>query len=159
MLLLGLHYTFTVLQFVVLPVLGPEYPSECVSLYTNVIFPLLFFFAVQVESRPYGVIYAVVTVRDLDEGENGLVDVKIKEGDPNGFFRIRSTNTRNEFYVEMSPVIASNFNPHREKTRNFNLTIEAVDRGTPKKTSLKVNKLNTLTLGSNGLLGYLLMKY
>lgn len=92
------------------------------------------------EIRPFGVIYAIVSIRDPDEGENGLVDLEIKEGDPNGIFRVSATSSRNEFYIEMSPVVADNFhwnNP--EKLYNYNLTLKATDRGTPAKTSEKVS--------------------
>lgn len=90
-----------------------------------------------VEIRPYGVIYAVVSIRDADEGENGLVDLTIKEGDPNGSFRITPTSSRNEFYVEMSPIVANNLSPG-ERLHIFNLTLKATDRGTPTKSSEKV---------------------
>ncbi|XP_035710399.1 fat-like cadherin-related tumor suppressor homolog isoform X3 [Folsomia candida] len=90
----------------------------------------------QVEVRPYGVIYAVVSIRDADEGENGVVDLEIKEGDPNGIFRITPTSSRNEFYVEMSPIIATNLGKI-ERLHQFNLTLRATDRGSPAKSSEK----------------------
>ena len=92
----------------------------------------------QVEIRPYGVIYAVVAVRDQDEGENGLVDLEIKEGDPNGFFHVSPTSSRNEFYIEMSPIIARSFDLRGQKSQSFNLTLKASDRGYPSKSSEKV---------------------
>lgn len=95
----------------------------------------------QVEVRPYGVIYAVVSIRDADEGENGVVDLEIKEGDPNGIFRITPTSSRNEFYVEMSPIIATNLGKI-ERLHQFNLTLRATDRGSPAKSSEKVSKKN-----------------
>lgn len=91
------------------------------------------------EVRPYGIIYAVVSVRDPDEGENGMVDLEIKEGDPNGIFRVNPTSTRNEFYVEMSPIVAENFNKNSDKFFVFNLTLRASDRGVPVKSSEKVS--------------------
>ncbi|CAG7823399.1 unnamed protein product [Allacma fusca] len=91
----------------------------------------------QVEVRPYGVIYAVVAVRDQDEGENGLVDLEVKEGDPNGIFRVSPTTSRNEFYIEMSPIVAKSFDLRGHKSQSFNLTLKATDRGVPTKSSEK----------------------
>jgi hypothetical protein len=95
-----------------------------------------------VEIRAYGVIYAVVSIRDADEGQNGVVDLEIKEGDPNGIFRITPTSSRNEFYVEMSPIIANNMAKGKNGQLNFNLTLLAKDRGSPSKSSEKVRKIS-----------------
>jgi len=93
-----------------------------------------------VETRPtYGVIYAVVSCRDNDEGPSGLVDLRIKEGDPNGIFRVLPAQSRNEFYVVMSPVVAKSLNfKEQTRTNTFNLTLRAEDGGQPSKTSDKV---------------------
>lgn len=65
-----------------------------------------------------------------------MVDLEIKEGDPNGIFTITPTSSRNEYYVEMSPIIANNL--QSSKWTTFNLTLKAMDRGTPSKSSEKV---------------------
>lgn len=90
------------------------------------------------ETRPYGVIYAFVSVRDNDNGGNGLVDVTIKEGDPNGVFVIIPASSRNEFYVVMLPVVARSLHFKGAKTNTFNLTLRAEDGGNPPKFSEKV---------------------
>lgn len=71
---------------------------------------------------------------------SGIVDLIIKEGDPNGNFRVTRTTSYNEFYVEMPPIVASNLN-YKELTPNvFNLTLKATDRGDPPKSSLHVRE-------------------
>ena len=96
----------------------------------------------QVDSWPYNTIYAVVTVRDQDEGENGLADLEITAGDPDGMFRVKPATSRNEFYIEMSPIVAKALDRSSggPAVHNFNLTLVAADHGVPSKTSQKVAK-------------------
>ncbi len=84
-------------------------------------------------------IYAIVTCRDNDEGENGLVELSIREGDPDGIFRVSPTKSRNEFYIIMSPVVAKSlkFKGH-QRENDFRLTLRAVDGGQPARSSQKV---------------------
>ena len=80
-----------------------------------------------------------MTCRDNDEGENGLVDLTIKDGDPDGVFRVSPTKSKNEFYIIMSPVVAKSLNVKgHEREKDFHLTLLAVDGGQPAKSSQKV---------------------
>lgn len=78
-------------------------------------------------------IYAVVTVEDPDPGLNGEVDsVVILGGDlSEKFFLERSEE--NEFFIRATESL--NWETH---PRGCNLTLQAADRGTPQKVSVKV---------------------
>lgn len=78
-------------------------------------------------------VYAVVTVEDPDEGANGEVEsVAIVGGDlSDKFFLERSEE--NDFFVRA----AESFDWERHP-RGCNLTLQAADKGTPQKVSVKV---------------------
>ncbi|TNN01530.1 hypothetical protein fugu_010912, partial [Takifugu bimaculatus] len=81
-------------------------------------------------------IYAVVTVEDPDEGLNGEVDsVVIVGGDlADSFFVERSEE--NDFFLRATEPLNWETHPH-----GCNLTLQAADKGTPQKTSVKVVKI------------------
>ncbi|XP_077287800.1 fat-like cadherin-related tumor suppressor homolog [Arctopsyche grandis] len=78
-------------------------------------------------------IYAIVRVVDKDGGVHGQIkSVDIVNGDPDGHFRIQATERPGEFNIIVHSLL------DREKTpQGYNLTLRAVDRGTPTKQSYK----------------------
>uniref|UniRef100_A0A4W3IWA4 FAT atypical cadherin 3a n=1 Tax=Callorhinchus milii TaxID=7868 RepID=A0A4W3IWA4_CALMI len=76
--------------------------------------------------------YAIVTVEDMDEGINGEIDsVSIVAGDPLEQFHLIKTGLgRDEYWIKAgNPVDWGNF-PH-----GYNLTLQAIDKGSPQKFS------------------------
>lgn len=78
-------------------------------------------------------IYAIVRVADKDEGVHGQIkSLDIVNGDPDGHFRIQPTEKPGEFNIVVHSLL------DREKTpQGYNLTLRAIDRGTPPKQSYK----------------------
>ncbi len=83
-------------------------------------------------------IYAIVRVEDPDEGRHGEVaSLEIIEGDPEAHFRIRPAASGdkadpNEFNIEVLRLLDREISPY-----GYNLTLKAVDRGVPPRTSYK----------------------
>ncbi|XP_066507712.1 protocadherin Fat 3 [Hoplias malabaricus] len=76
-------------------------------------------------------VYAVVTVEDLDEGQNGEIEwVAIIAGDPLEQFVLDRAPLGNEYRLKMSEPVDWNTFPY-----GSNLTFQAKDRGTPPKFS------------------------
>lgn len=86
-------------------------------------------------------IFAILTVTDKDIGKSGeIAALEIIDGDSNGHFRIKrisSNNNTSEFNIVTLKLL------NRETTRKqYNLTLRAVDKGTPPRQtviSIKVN--------------------
>uniref|UniRef100_A0A3B3S9R2 FAT atypical cadherin 3 n=1 Tax=Paramormyrops kingsleyae TaxID=1676925 RepID=A0A3B3S9R2_9TELE len=76
-------------------------------------------------------VYAVVTVEDLDEGENGEIEsVSIVAGDPLEQFSLYRSAAGNEYKIKATdPIDWDNF-PY-----GCNLTLQAKDRGSPQRFS------------------------
>ena len=73
--------------------------------------------------------------QDPDPGRHGEVDsLEIIEGDPEAHFRIRpsSANDPKEFNIEVLQLLDREISPY-----GYNLTLKAVDRGVPPRTSYK----------------------
>ena len=83
-------------------------------------------------------IYAIIKVTDPDPGRHGEVDsLEIIEGDPEAHFRVRpsfssSNSSKNEFNIEVLQLLDREISPY-----GYNLTLKAVDRGVPPRTSYK----------------------
>ena len=80
-------------------------------------------------------IYAIIRIDDPDPGRHGEVDyVEIVDGDPEAHFRVRpsSANDPKEFNIEVLQLLDREISPH-----GYNLTLKAVDRGYPPRTSYK----------------------
>lgn len=90
-------------------------------------------------------IYGIVRVEDKDVGIHGKIkSLEIVDGDPNGHFRIRPTANPGEFNIEVHRLL------DREKTPNgYNLTLRAVDRGTPPQQSYKVVSVRLADVNDN----------
>lgn len=90
-------------------------------------------------------IYGIVRVDDQDVGVHGqIASLTIVDGDPNGHFRIRPTNKPGEFNIEVHQLL------DREQTPNgYNLTLRAVDRGTPPRHSYKVVPVQLADVNDN----------
>lgn len=73
-------------------------------------------------------VYAVVTVEDADEGLNGEID-SVVIVNPTGVFSVNRSDG-NEFTITAPKSINWDSHPN-----GFNLTLQAKDRGTPKKVS------------------------
>ncbi|XP_073477114.1 protocadherin gamma-B7-like isoform X47 [Aquarana catesbeiana] len=83
------------------------------------------------ESSPPGTAVALINVNDLDTGENGEVFCHISENLP---FQLTSS-TPNYYKIETTT------NLDREHISDYNITISAVDKGTPQLSSNKTIQL------------------
>ncbi|XP_072881460.1 cadherin-23 [Hemitrygon akajei] len=87
------------------------------------------------EDAPIGKRVAVVSARDPDAKQNGLVNFTILSGNTNGAFRISTTNrSRGEIYLAK--------HLDREQTARYVLTVQAFDNGVPPR---KTNHVITIT--------------
>lgn len=80
-------------------------------------------------------IYAIIRIEDPDPGRHGEVEsLEIIEGDPEAHFRIRpsSANDPKEFNIEVLQLLDREVSPS-----GYNLTLKAVDRGIPPRSSYK----------------------
>ena len=71
----------------------------------------------------------------LDPGRHGEVaSLEIVEGDPDAHFRIRKSPTApsNQFNIEVLQILDREISPY-----GYNLTLKAVDRGQPPRSSFK----------------------
>lgn len=91
-------------------------------------------------------IYGIVRVEDKDIGIHGRIKIlDIVDGDPDGHFRIRPTSNRGEFNIEVHRLL------DRERTPNgYNLTLRAVDAGTPPQQSYKIIPVRLADTNDNG---------
>ena len=79
-------------------------------------------------------IYAIVKVHDPDSGRHGEVaSLDILEGDVDAHFRVRRSKTDpKEFNIEVLQLLDREISPY-----GYNLTLKAVDRGIPARSSYK----------------------
>jgi protocadherin Fat 1/2/3 len=78
-------------------------------------------------------IYGIVRVEDRDDGVHGEIkSLDIVDGDPNGHFRIRPSLNAGEYVIEIHKLLDRETTP-----AGYNLTLRAVDKGTPPKDSYK----------------------
>lgn len=91
-------------------------------------------------------IYGIVRVEDKDIGIHGRIkSLSIVDGDPDGHFRIRPTANPGEYNIEVHRLL------DREKTPSgYNLTLHAVDSGTPPQQSYKVVPVRLADINDNG---------
>ncbi|XP_072256741.1 protocadherin gamma-B1-like isoform X27 [Pyxicephalus adspersus] len=83
------------------------------------------------ENSPPGTVVALINVNDLDTGENGQVFCHISENLP---FQLISSSP-NYYKIE------STTNLDREQISEYNITISAIDKGTPELSSNKTIQL------------------
>nr|XP_023018375.1 fat-like cadherin-related tumor suppressor homolog [Leptinotarsa decemlineata] len=78
-------------------------------------------------------IYAIVNVSDKDTGKNGeIASLEIVDGDPDGHFRIRSTEQKGEYTIEVLKLL------DRETAPNgYQLKLRARDNGIPPRETYK----------------------
>lgn len=90
-------------------------------------------------------IYGIVRVEDMDAGVHGeIASLTIVDGDPDGHFRIRPTDKPNEYNIEIHQLL------DREQTpQGYNLTLRAIDRGTPPRQSYKVVPVHLADINDN----------
>lgn len=90
-------------------------------------------------------VYAIVRVVDKDSGVHGQVkSLDIVDGDPDGHFRVRRTDTPGEFNIEVHKKLDREATP-----QGYNLTLRAVDRGTPTRESYKAVPVHLLDANDN----------
>uniref|UniRef100_A0A1B0CII9 Cadherin domain-containing protein n=1 Tax=Lutzomyia longipalpis TaxID=7200 RepID=A0A1B0CII9_LUTLO len=79
-------------------------------------------------------IFGIVRVEDMDRGIHGRIkSLDIVDGDPSGHFRIRPTRRHGEYNIEVHQLLDREAAP-----QGYNLTLRAVDWGTPPRQSYKV---------------------
>ncbi|XP_053598514.1 fat-like cadherin-related tumor suppressor homolog isoform X2 [Microplitis demolitor] len=79
-------------------------------------------------------VYAIIRVVDRDEGIHGeIASLDIVGGDPDGHFRVRPGHKPGEYTIEILHLL------DREGARQgYNLSLRAIDRGTPQRFSHKI---------------------
>ncbi|KAF4525611.1 hypothetical protein B566_EDAN001210 [Ephemera danica] len=78
-------------------------------------------------------IYAIVRVRDRDQGIHGEIEsLEIVDGDPDGHFRIRRADKDDEFTIEVLSLLDRETAP-----QGYNLSLKASDRGIPQRISYR----------------------
>ncbi|XP_068133865.1 protocadherin gamma-B1-like isoform X47 [Hyperolius riggenbachi] len=83
------------------------------------------------EDSPVGTVIALINVRDLDTGDNGEAFCHISEKMP---FKLVSSS-RSYYKIETTAGL------DREQTSEYNITITAIDKGTPQLSSNKTIQL------------------
>ncbi|KAM4555043.1 protocadherin alpha-4-like [Odontesthes bonariensis] len=91
------------------------------------------------ESAEIGTIVALVTVTDKDAGQNGLTNCKIEDSLP---FKLTS-NYKNYYSLIVDGLI------DRESVPQYNITITAVDEGSPPRFSTAVISVNISDINDN----------
>ena len=77
--------------------------------------------------------YAIVQVLDRDSGPHGEISsLEIVAGDPDGHFRVRPLSNPGEYSIQVLKLLDRETAP-----QGYNLTLRAVDRGTPPRFSYK----------------------
>lgn len=78
-------------------------------------------------------IYGIVRVTDGDQGVHGEIkSLEITDGDPDGHFRIKPSLRHGEYVIEVHKLLDRETSPY-----GYNLTLRAVDKGTPPRDSYK----------------------
>lgn len=90
-------------------------------------------------------IYAIVNVSDKDSGIHGEIkSLEIVDGDPDGHFRIRPTQQKGEFNIEVLKLL------DRESTpQGYTLQLRAIDKGIPPRESYKSVPVHLTDLNDN----------
>ncbi|CAL4234852.1 unnamed protein product, partial [Meganyctiphanes norvegica] len=87
-------------------------------------------------------IYAIITVTDEDEGENGQIDrIDIIAGDPDKLFSIQKGSSRNEYNIVVLKLLDQQLAPN-----GYNLTLLTSDCGKPKRHMQVVIPVNIVRL-------------
>ncbi|KAM4677091.1 protocadherin gamma-B5-like isoform 7-T7 [Discoglossus pictus] len=90
------------------------------------------------DSSP-GTVIALINIRDIDSGENGDVSCKIPDSLP---FNIISSS-RNYYRLVSKNML------DREQISEYNITIEATDKGSPPLSNLKIIRLEISDVNDN----------
>lgn len=99
----------------------------------------------QIVENSYADIYAIVNVSDKDVGIHGEIkSLEIVDGDPDGHFRIRPTQQKGEFTIEVLKLLDRETTP-----QGYTLQLRAVDCGTPPKESYKAVPVHLTDLNDN----------
>lgn len=78
-------------------------------------------------------IYAIIKITDRDSGLNGVVkSLEIVDGDPDGHFRVKNTGTVGEYNI-----VVLNMLDRETAPKGYNLSLRAVDSGTPERDTYK----------------------
>ncbi|XP_068148588.1 LOW QUALITY PROTEIN: fat-like cadherin-related tumor suppressor homolog [Drosophila tropicalis] len=78
-------------------------------------------------------IYGIVKVNDKDIGKSGRIkSLEILDGNPDGTFLLRPSETKNEYYIELNK-----FAQLSQQHFIYNLTLRAEDLGTPSRFTYK----------------------
>ncbi|CAH1738811.1 unnamed protein product [Aphis gossypii] len=78
-------------------------------------------------------IYAIIKVTDRDSGVNGIIrSLEIVDGDPDGHFRIKETGNSGEYNI-----VVLNMLDRETAPKGYNLSLRAVDSGTPERDTYK----------------------
>ncbi|XP_033922545.1 protocadherin gamma-A9 isoform X7 [Melopsittacus undulatus] len=91
------------------------------------------------EDTPPGTVVALLHVQDRDSGQNGQVRCSLDEGVP---FRLQSS--QGSYYR-----VVTSWELDREKVSEYNLTVQAVDGGSPALQSSAVLALGVLDVNDN----------
>ncbi|GLV44539.1 kugelei [Carabus blaptoides fortunei] len=90
-------------------------------------------------------IYAIVNVSDKDSGIHGEIGpLEIVDGDPDGHFRIRPTQQKGEFNIEVLKLLDRETTP-----QGYQLKLRAVDKGTPPRERYKSVPVQLTDLNDN----------
>lgn len=89
--------------------------------------------------------YAIVRVLDRDSGPHGeIASLEIVAGDPDGHFRVRPLPTPGEYSIQVLRLLDRETAP-----QGYNLTLRALDRGTPPRFSYKSVPVHLADLNDN----------
>ncbi|XP_028816560.1 protocadherin alpha-3-like [Denticeps clupeoides] len=91
------------------------------------------------EDAPVGTMVGLITVKDADAGPNGAVELKLAEAVP---FKIENTY-KNKYSLAVGGRL------DREKTAEYNISIRAIDGGTPPLTSTSVITVHISDVNDN----------
>lgn len=90
-------------------------------------------------------IYAIVNVSDKDTGIHGdIKSLEIVDGDPDGHFRIRPTQQKGEFNIEVLKLLDRETTP-----QGYQLKLRAIDQGIPPRESYKSVPVQLTDLNDN----------
>lgn len=99
----------------------------------------------QIVENSYADIYAIVNVSDRDVGVHGEIkSLEIVDGDPDGHFRIRPTQQKGEFTIEVLKLLDRETTP-----QGYTLQLRASDNGVPPKESYKSVPVHLTDLNDN----------
>ncbi|XP_034399768.1 protocadherin gamma-C5-like [Cyclopterus lumpus] len=91
------------------------------------------------EDAPGGTVVALISVRDLDSGENGKVTLRLPKGSP---FNLNPSFSNNYELVTSGPL-------DRESFSEYNIEITATDSGSPPLSSKKIIAVSITDVNDN----------